>query len=404
MFSKLAVVAAAQCPYSVEDVPARSMFCYSEASTTSGAVPHAGPEACDELSAKRLLAHTEFAAEAYEGFMEAAKVFPLAPLFDQSALLVGDEIYESLLHNHIEVMKQPEAAQIEDKIILKKTAAAAGVPTTEMYFGATLDTFDRAGFREALQETCRRGVPALFIKATHMAWSAGQKIVRGWQETCQGADLAAEIEKLADYVVDDVLTLRNTDADSAHLAEAVRPGVIVEEIFQSGGASGRPLEAKALFVWGELYEVFMIGEDERGCSSTCGSWKVYGNGNGWNLNGMLKEKDDAESEIFMRDWFPKVKDLGSKMVKHIGADLARVDFFLGQDGLVELNEIETVSGAWYEHERRELGDIWRDGYIVAGRLSITQAKWDSRMQHADEDRSKLVYAGGHGHETAPVLV
>jgi len=336
--------------------------------------------------------------------MEAAKTFPLAPLFDMKALLVGDELYEGMLHNHIEVMKQPEAAAIEDKIILKSTAAAAGVPTTDMYFGAHLDDFDRAEFRKALLDTCERGVQALFIKATHMAWSAGQKIVRNWAETCKSDNLSEEIEKLADYVVDGVLSLRNTDADSAHLAEACKPGVIVEEIFQSGGESQRPLEGKALFVWGQLYEVFMIGDDERGCTSTSGSWKVYGNGNGWNLHGMLNEKDDAESAIFMRDWFPKIQDFGSKMVRHIGADVARVDFFLGQDGLVKLNEIETVSGTWYEHERRELGDIWRDGYIVSGRLAITQAKWDTRIKDADEDRNKLVYQDGHGHVADQPLV
>jgi hypothetical protein len=330
--------------------------------------------------------------------MEAAKSFPLAPLFDMKALLVGDELYEGMLHNHIEVMKQPEAATIEDKIQLKTTAANAGVPTTEMYHGATLETFDRATFRAALLGTCERKVQALFIKATHMAWSAGQKIVRGWDATCSSPERDATIEELADYVVNDVLSLRNTDADSAHLAEAVRPGVIVEKIFQSGGASQRPLEAKALFVWGELYEVFMIGEDSRGCASTNGAWKIYGNGNGWNLNGMLHEKDDAESAVFMSEWFPQVKDFGSKMVTHIGADLARVDFFLGQDGLVELNEIETVSGTWYEHERRELGDIWRDGYIVSGRLAITQEKWEQRIEDTAEDRDKLIYAGGHGHE------
>merc|ERR1711906_74440 len=181
------------------------------------------------------------------------------------------------------------------------------------------------------------------------------------------------------------------DADSAHLAEAVRPGVIVEEIFRSGGASKRPLEAKALFVWGGLYEVFMIGEDARGCASTSGAGKIYGNGNGWNLNGMLHEKDDAQSQVFMQDWFPKVQDLGSMMVTHIGAD-----------GLVKLNEIETVSGTWYEHERRELGDIWRDGYIVSGRLAITQQKWEKRIEDASEDRDKLIYAGGHGHEAVIV--
>jgi len=378
------------------------MFCYSEAHSTPSVVPRAPAEACDELSSKRVLAHTVFAATHYERFMEAAKAFPLAPLFNMEELLVGDELYEGMLHNHIEVMKQPEAAAIEDKIQLKATAAAAGVPTTAMYYGATLDTFDRAAFRTALLDTCAQGIDALFIKATHMAWSAGQKIVWGWDKTCSGPERDAKIESLADYVVDEVLSLRNTDADSAHLAEAVRPGVIVEEIFRSGGASKRPLEAKALFVWGELYEVFMIGEDARGCASTSGAWKIYGNGNGWNLNGMLHEKDDAQSQVFMREWFPKVKDFGSKMVTHIGADLARVDFFLGQDGLVQLNEIETVSGTWYEHERRELGDIWRDGYIVSGRLAITQQKWEKRIEDTSEDRDKLIYAGGHGHEAVIV--
>ena len=117
---------------------------------------------------------------------------------------------------------------------------------------------------------------------------------------------------------------------------------------------------------------------------------------------MLHEKDDAQSQVFMQDWFPKVQDLGSKMVTHIGADLARVDFFLGEGGLVKLNEIETVSGTWYEHERRELGDIWRDGYIVSGRLAITQQKWEKRIEDASEDRDKLIYAGGHGHEAVIV--
>jgi len=291
--------------------------------------------------------------------------------------------------------------------VLKTTAAQAGVPTTDMYFGAHLGDFDRATFKAAMLDTCARGVPALFFKATHMAWSAGQKIVWGWDKECSNATtLEAKIGELADYVVDEVLTLRNTDADSAHLAEALVPGVIVEEIFQTGGASGRPLEAKALIVWGKLYEVFMIGEDARGCQCTSGSWKVYGNGDGWNLNGMVHEKDDASSAVFMEEWWPQVQELGEKMATHMGADVARVDFFLGEGGVVKLNEVETVSGTWYEHERRELGDIWRDGYIVSGRLEVTEAKWHQRIEDADEDRTKLVYAGGHGHEapTAPVLV
>ena len=34
-----------------------------------------------------------------------------------------------------------------------------------------------------------------------------------------------------------VLTLRNTDPDSQHLAEALKPGVIVEELFSTGAHS-----------------------------------------------------------------------------------------------------------------------------------------------------------------------
>lgn len=407
MFALLFVALAQECPYRPDDTPASSMYCYSQAFTTMSTMPRAPAEACDDLSDKRVMAHTKFVAENYGSFMDAAKAFPLAPLFDMKDLLVGDELYEGMLHNHIEVMKQPAAAAIEDKIILKTTAASAGVPTTEMYFGAHLGDFDRAAFRKALLGTCERGVEALFFKATHMAWSAGQKIVRKWQAECAStATLDAKIDELADYCVDEVLTLRNTDADSAHLAEAVVPGVIVEEIFQSGGLSTRPLEAKATFVWGKLYEVFMIGEDVRGCQSTSGSWKVYGNGEGWNLNGMLHEKDDASSAAFMADWFPQVKELGEKMATFIGADVTRVDFFLGEGGVVKLNEVETVSGTWYEHERRELGDIWRDGYIMSGRLSVTEAKWRTRIEDADEDRNKLIYAGGHGHEVpaAPIVV
>ena len=61
-----------------------------------------------------------------------------------------------------------------------------------------------------------------------------------------------------------------------------------------------------------------------------------------------------------------------------------------------------MSGTWYEHERRELGDIWRDGYIVSGRLAITQRKWEQRIADTAEDRDKLINAGGHGHEAVIV--
>ena len=44
---------------------------------------------------------------------------------------VGDETYEQMIMQHVKCMSVPEAAKIEDKIILKKTASAAGVPVTD---------------------------------------------------------------------------------------------------------------------------------------------------------------------------------------------------------------------------------------------------------------------------------
>merc|ERR1711904_478322 len=76
-----------------------------------------------------------------------------------------------------------------------------------------------------------------------------------------------------------------------------------------------------------------------------------------------------------------------QMVKHaekfatvVGADVMRVDFFVGfnDDGSVDfkLNEAESVSGARYGHERDGIGRAWVDGYVLSDRLRMTSSKWD----------------------------
>merc|ERR1719263_1072630 len=113
----------------------------------------------------------------------------------------------------------------------------------------------------------------------------GQKIVRGWQATCKKETLNDEIAALADFIETNVLALRNTDPDMQHLAESLKPGVIVEELFSTGGHSRVPLEAKTMVVWGKVFDIYMKGQDNRGCGISGGNWNLYGDGTGWNLNG-----------------------------------------------------------------------------------------------------------------------
>ena len=78
------------------------------------------------------------------------------------------------------------------------------------------------------------------------------------------------------------------------------------------------------------------------------SFDRYGDGTGWNLNGMMNEKSDAASDFFMQNMFPKIKEYAETFAgQHLKADLARIDFFINtENGDVKLNEVETVSGNW----------------------------------------------------------
>jgi hypothetical protein len=366
------------CPYQPGDGSA--MFCTGSRaiSANPGDVSHY----CADLQTKRIAAFNQFYANSYQSFMESAKGFEVADLFDKSAKLVGNETYEQMLMQHVKCMSVPEASKIEDKIILKKTAQDAGVPVTDWYFGAHESDFSRSALEDALVKVCEAGVDAFIIKATHLAWSMGQKIVRGWQKTCMKAGLHDEIAVLANFIEGSVLALRNTDPDMQHLAESLKPGVIIEELFSTGGLSGVPLEAKTMVVWGKVFDIYMKGEDNRGCAISGGNWDVYGDGTGWNLNGMMNEKSDAASDFFMQNMFPKIKEYAETFAgQHLKADLARIDFFINtENGDVKLNEVETVSGNWYAIEHEELGAIWRNGYLINGGVDADVGKWSTRLK------------------------
>lgn len=374
----ISATASESCPYQSGD--GSSMFC-SRATENHG---H-----CPELQKKRIVAFNKFYANSYSEFMKSAQNFTLADIFNKKDKLVGDETYEQMIMQHVKCMSVPESATIEDKITLKQTAEAAGVPVTDWYFGAHLDDFSKDNLATALTKVCEDGVDSFIIKATHMAWSMGQKIVRNFQARCKDG-LQAEIDALGDFIEHGVLSLRNTDPDSQHLAEALKPGVIIEELFSTGGLSRKPLEAKALVVWGKVFDIWMLGEDHRGCKIVSGTWKVYGDGTGWNLNGMMGEKDDPASDFFMKSMFKKIKDNAENFAgQHLKADVARIDFFINFDkGTVKLNEVETVSGTWYEIEHHELGAIWRNGYLINGWVDTQADHWSARLDHVEDLRHR----------------
>merc|ERR1719436_2308464 len=107
-------------------------------------------------------------------------------------------------------------------------------------------------------------------------------------------------------------------------------------------------------------------------------------------------KDDI-SQAFLDKAFDKVVKYAEAFAKGIGADLTRVDFFIGgldTDGepIINLNEGETVSGYLYEHERFGMGSVWRDGYVLReDGIDMTPEKWDVYMSHmvADREASNL---------------
>merc|ERR550537_354331 len=82
----------------------------------------------------------------------------------------------------------------------------------------------------------------------------------------------------------------------------------------------------------------------------------------------------------MKQVFDDLSKHSEKFATAVGADVMRVDFFIGfrEDDSVEIkmNEAESVSGARYPWERDGLGRAWVDGYVLSDRMKMTSAKWD----------------------------
>jgi len=335
--------------------------------------------------------------------MDAAQDFPLrTPLFDKTAKLRGDETYEALVKLHIENLLHPDSASLEDKLFLKATAEQHGVPATTSYFGAHKQQWDAdpAAFGKVLEGFCsgEQLLDEFMIKASHLSWSAGMKIVRGWQEVCKGGALHEKIQELTAYVEKNIIgqLARETDA---HLLEVLEPGVSVEELFRTGGESMIPLEAKVQVIWGKAYLVWIVGQDNRGCQSQCGAWHIYGDKSGWDLKGVRVPNstsggDEVSDRVIAKAW-DKLVAHAETFARGVGADFMRVDFFLGlpddPEGeiVVKLNECESVSGHEYFHEREGMADVWRDGYVLSDRLPMTSEKWEASVQNTQRLRDEV---------------
>jgi len=182
------------------------------------------------------------------------------------------------------------------------------------------------------------------------------------------------------FIDKEVMNVLPSEADQ-HL-HIIEPGVTVEELFKTGGNSKRPLEAKVQTLWGKVNHVFFVGEDPRGCGSPNSAWSLFRDKTGWDLNGMVgtPEGNDEVGDLVLASAFDGIVRHAEKFAKEVGADVMRVDFFVGfnDDGSVEykLNEAESVSGARYWHERDGIGRAWVDGYVLSDRMKMTSSKWD----------------------------
>jgi len=359
---------------------------------------HAG-ETCPTLQTQRLKIARRFVAATHADFVERAKNFPLKPLFDKSAKVVGDENYEKMVSYQIQGLIHPDVVQVEDKIYLKDTAKRLGIPATKSYFGAHDDDWDAAAFGGAMRKLCVDKVDAFIIKATHLAWSAGQKIVRNWQSVCDGGDDAVtqKVGELVDFIKAEVLGQKASEADM-HL-RLMKPGVTVEELFVTGGPPNEPLEAKVFVLWGKAHSMLLRGADNRNCKTNIFSWYYYADEDksGWDFTGALAPGQDGD-EIGDR-----VKsDIFDDMFKHaeifatdVGADYMRVDFFIGvpvdkqKPLFFALNECESVSGAPAFYDRQGMGEAWRDGYVLRDSWSTTSEKWTSLVEKTQADRDEV---------------
>jgi len=380
----------AACPYGDEEASTRggetSFDCHWKSMGMG--------KTCPALQAARLRTVRRFQAQNYEAFLKGVEGYPLVSLFDKSPHLKGDETYEELVKFQIKGLMNPEVVQLEDKIHLKALAKSLKVPTTTMYFSAHNSTWDPAAFKKAMGKLCTSGVDGFMVKATHLAWSAGQKVVMGFQKSCETPEASeAKLRELASFIEKEVLGQIACEAD-AHLRHYLEPGVTVEELFRTGGKSTMPLEAKVQTVWGKVHHMFLVGSDTRGCKIQSGAWNVYGDKTGWDLSGIIKPGggNDEIGDLVLREAFDKMAQLAERFARGVRADLMRVDFFLGipetpsGEWVIKMNECESVSGAPYWYERHGLGGILRDGYILSDRLELNPEKWQQLTTGTQSDR------------------
>jgi len=384
------VQARTQCPYGDAD-----------ASRKAGTIPFnchgfatpGGGSTCPALNAAKLKTVRAFQMKHHASFMEGIGGYPLSPVFDKSEFIRGDETYEELVKLHIKGLVHEEMKAFEDKILLKKFAERLKIPTTAMHFGAHADDWDRDAFMARLKELCTTE-DDFFIKATHLAWSKGQQIVRNWQETCKN-NLDDKVAELADFVETSILNVQASPADE-HL-QLLTPGVTVESLFKTGGESTKPLEAKVQVLWGKVHHMFFFGEDDRGCKINVGSWQIYGDKTGWDLQGIIHPRggNDALGDRILEEAFQPMVDYAERFSRSVEADFMRVDFFLrppdsptGGDWVIEMNECESVSGMRHTFERQGIGAIWRDGYVMS-RLAMTETKYEKISNNTRADRDNL---------------
>jgi len=352
---------------------------------------------CPILQAARLKTARAFQIKHHASFLEGVAGYPLSPVFDKTEKIRGDETYEELVKLHITGLMHPEMKTFEDKILLKQKAKRLGIPTTALYFGAHNETWKRTDFTKMLGDLCAQKVDDFMIKATHLVWSKGKKIVKNFQNDycAQESQSQTQMQNIfIKFIEEEVLNASPNEGDE-HLKQLM-PGVTVEELFKTGGYSIKPLEAKVQVLWGKVHHIFFFGMDARGCRVNVGSWIIYGDKTGWDLNGIVRPggKNDPFGDLLLEEAFQTMANYAERFARSLEADFMRVDFFLrapdqegGDDWVIEMNECESVSGMQHTFERQGLGEIWRDGYILS-RLAMTGPKYQKIRDNTQGARDK----------------
>jgi len=302
-----------------------------------------------------------------------AQNWALAPVFDKSPKILGDETYEQLVRMQIDGLKEHDIRHIEDKVISKKNFERIGVTPTTYFYAAHVSDYNSDTMREAMEKAFASGITSFIVKPSHMAWSKGLLIVRENSKTLD------EVDK---HIREEVISKQDENEDSAHL-KTLEPGVIIEALF--GAVPGQkpqvPLEVKVTLIWGEVYAAFFVGQDQDGCLLHNEEVKIYGDNSSWGLT-------PARRWIVDEGHWDKIVKYARMVAKGMEADVTRADFFLAP-GLadVELNEVESVSGHPNWNDRRGMGEAWRLGYTAFGKFDLTKEKVEAGhvRLHADRD-------------------